>query len=125
MASVLFVDDDVDLRDVMQVSIGRISNHSCLAVGSFAEVQQERAQVLDCELAILDINLGKDNPSGLHVFGWLRLNGFKGTIVFLTGHGAHDPRVIEAAKFIRAKVYPKPVTGEILRQILSEMEGDS
>jgi len=118
MLTMLFVDDDVDLREVMKVSIAKLG-HQCLTAASLSEVQQSKDAVLKCSIAILDINLGSQAPSGLHVFGWLRLNGFRGDIVFLTGHAGDDPRVMEAAKFLRARIYSKPISPGLLSEILS------
>jgi DNA-binding NtrC family response regulator len=108
--SLLFVDDDPDMRDTMQGVAESLGIARCVVAGSLAEVKALGADALACRLAILDVNLGWDEPSGLDVESWLRGESFTGTIVFLTGHGNSDPRVREAAQKSHARVLLKPVS---------------
>ncbi len=108
-ARVLFVDDDPDMRDSMAAVAAHLGIERCLVAGSLAEVVAMRTEVLDCTLAILDVNLGWNEPSGIDVERWLRHEHFAGTIVFLTGHGNDDPHVREATRTGRARVLLKPI----------------
>ena len=108
--TVLFVDDDEDLREVMQEILARLGVRRIVAAGSLSDVKIRRDEVLDCQLAILDINLGTNQPSGVNVYEWLEREGFAGRIIFLTGHASNDPRVREAASLNNAYVASKPLS---------------
>src|SRR5688572_25259145 len=96
--SLLFVDDDVDLQDTVQDAVRLIGIDRVVTVGSLAELERRHADALSCSLAILDINLGADLPSGIDVHRWLMNARYAGAVAFLTGHGADDPRVQQAAQ---------------------------
>ncbi|HLU68666.1 MAG TPA: response regulator [Kofleriaceae bacterium] len=119
MACVLVVEDDSDLREVIAILIAE-AGADCISCGSLAEVQAELDAVLTCHLAILDVNLGPEQPSGVDVFHWLRAHGFRGDIIFLTGHGSTDPRVIEAANLPGAQLLSKPIGAAKLVQLASQ-----
>lgn len=108
--TVLFVDDDEDLREVMQEILARLGVRRVVTAGSLSEVQLRRDDALQCQLAILDINLGTNQPSGVNVYEWLEREGFAGRIIFLTGHASNDPRVREAASLNDAYVASKPLS---------------
>jgi DNA-binding NarL/FixJ family response regulator len=81
----------------------------CLGAASLAEVEAHRAAALACAVAILDINLGADAPSGIDVYEWLRCFHFAGKVVFLTGHGANDPSVRKASSIAATRTLAKPI----------------
>lgn len=116
--AVLFVDDDEDLREVMHDILGRIGIGRVITAGSLRDVQSVRDEALGCEVAIIDINLGSDQPSGVTVFEWLEREGFTGRVVFLTGHASNDPRVKQAASVANSVVAAKPLTVGELRKLL-------
>jgi hypothetical protein len=70
-------------------------------------------KVLNCTLAILDVNLGAGNPSGVDAYRWLKQERFVGRVVFLTGH-THRPQPIDPDLTI---IY-KPASIEGLRAVL-------
>src|SRR5688572_10733834 len=108
--TVLIVDDDEDLREVLSQLLLVEGVRCCVAAASLAEVQANGERALAAALAILDVNLGDEQPSGVEVCRWLRDNGFAAPIVFLTGHGATEPRVVEASKVPRTRVLEKPIS---------------
>ena len=67
---------------------------------------------------ILDINLGPDRRSGIDAYAWLRRQGYKGRIVFLTGHANNHPLVVEAQRIGDAEIYSKPIEPDRLRSIV-------
>jgi FixJ family two-component response regulator len=69
-------------------------------------------------LAILDINLGEGQPSGLDAYHWLRESGFEGKIVFLTGHARSHPLVSQARQAGKVVILEKPTTMERLLSML-------
>jgi FixJ family two-component response regulator len=115
---ILFVDDDADLRLIFSTLVTRSTGRNCLSLAGVDEMRANRDFVLNAALAILDINLGPDKPSGLDAYGWLRAEGFRGKIVFLTGHGAEHPLVERAARKGEALVYHKPLTAQQINDIV-------
>lgn len=119
--AVLFVDDDEDLREVMRDILVRIGVQRVFTAGSLRDVQGMRDDALACQVAIIDINLGANQPSGVGVFEWLEREGFAGRIVFLTGHASNDPRVREAASVAGSVIAAKPLTVSELQKLLGAM----
>jgi FixJ family two-component response regulator len=106
---VLFVEDDHDLRETFVELVTVILERRCVGVGSYQEVVALGNGVLACAAAILDINLGPGQPSGIDAYQWLRNNGYTGRIVFLTGHASSHPLVVEAMRIGDAEIFSKPI----------------
>ena len=115
---VLVVDDDADLVDLLGLLLVEAGAERCVLAHSLDEVTSQREDALGCELAILDINLGAGRPSGLAVHRWLRECGFKGRIVFLTGHAHGHALVQAAARAPDAQVVAKPLRADDLTRLL-------
>lgn len=118
MDAVLFVDDDEDLREVMRDILKAVGVRRIVTAGSLREVKVLRDDAVGCELAIIDINLGPGEPSGIAIYEWLEQQGFRGEVVFLTGHAANDPRVQEAANLAGSAVASKPLSVAELRDLI-------
>ena len=119
--TILVMDDDIDLLEVLQETLVTLCNvNQVITATSMDSVQQQKDKILNCELAILDVNLGAERPSGVNVAQGLRDNGFKGKIVFLTGHAVSDPEVLAATRMPNTKVVAKPIG---LQQLLGFVEG--
>jgi CheY-like chemotaxis protein len=114
---VLVVDDDEDLREVLSALFLELGAGGCITWGSLAEIERDAVNVLACTLAVLDVNLGEGQPTGVEVCAWLRARKFEGRVVFLTGHAAHDPRVIEASRQPGTQVLSKPVNFEVIEAL--------
>lgn len=113
MARVLIVEDDHDLAEVeheLLVAAGAM----CVVVHSLAEAQLAEDDVLRCDTAIIDVNLGLGQPSGVDVHAWLRSRGFIGRVVFLTGHARTHPLVRQAATTPGTTILAKPVSAHQL-----------
>src|SRR5262249_2338529 len=121
---VLLVDDDDDLRMVMQDLMAYMGVRSCVSAASLEGVKRQESAVLRCNLAILDINLGEGQPTGVQVHDWLKQKGFAGRIVFFTGHAADDPRVVEATR-MGSQVLSKPLEIAKLARLLESVGGTS
>ncbi len=117
---VLFVEDSDDLRETLVELITVVVGLRCIGAASYQEVVALGNTVLGCSAAILDINLGPGQPSGIDVYQWLRRVGYSKRIVFLTGHASTHPLVIEAARIGDAEILCKPVD---LDQIRLMVEG--
>ncbi len=98
-----------------------LDGHSCVTAASLEDLQAREREVMGCDLALLDINLGSDQPSGVEACEWLIRRGFEGRIVFLTGHGTTHPLVVEAAKVARAQVITKPLPTRALLALAREI----
>jgi DNA-binding NtrC family response regulator len=118
--SVLFVDDDADLRDVMRETLTRLGVSTVVTAGSLQDVEGDRDAALACELAFLDLNLGEGEPNGINVYEWLEHEHFAGHVVFLTGHGNNDPRVRTVAGLGGSQVASKPITIAKLKTLIGD-----
>jgi FixJ family two-component response regulator len=121
--SVLIIDDDRDLREAMRDILGHLGVDSCVLAASLEEVERAQDAVLGCRLAIVDINLGPRQPTGVDVVRWLQDRKFPGKIVFLTGHGQGDPRVMAAAEMAGTRLLSKPINAKILMGLVEEARG--
>jgi DNA-binding NtrC family response regulator len=119
LENVLLVDDDEDLRAAMDEVLRRLGVQRLVEASSLRDVEDQRDEALSCQLALVDINLGYGEPTGINVFEWLEREGFAGRVVFLTGHGSKDPRVQHAASLAGSEVASKPVTTAKLRDMIA------
>lgn len=115
---VLYVEDDDDLREVVVELVTVSLEHRCVGVGSYEELVAREEEALRCGVAILDINLGPSQRSGMDAYAWLRDKGYTGRIVFLTGHASTHPLVVEAKRIGDAEIYSKPIDPDRLRSIV-------
>ncbi|MCL2725390.1 MAG: response regulator [Polyangiaceae bacterium] len=118
MGPVLVVDDDADLVDVMTIFL-EDAGILCLPAHSLAEVEAYGVRVLGSPFALLDVNLGQGQPSGLDVAAYLRSMDFQGHIVFITGH-AQDHPLVRQALGPRGLVLSKPVDTKALLKIITD-----
>jgi len=121
---VIVLDDDDDLLTTMSELVQLVTGRPCVAAHSLAELEARRDEVLACDDAILDINLGPKQPSGLDAYTWLKQQRFGGRIVFLTGHARSHPLVARAARLDGVFVYQKPIDTDDLLRILGERPVD-
>ena len=119
-SDVLFLDDDEDLRATFTDLVRTVFERECHGCGSEYDMIKLGDRALHCGVAILDINLGPQSPSGIDAYGWLRKHGFDGRIVFLTGHAASHPLVVEASRLGDAEVVGKPVSLDALTSLLED-----
>ena len=117
---VLFLEDNDDLRQTFVELITILHERRCVGVSSYDEVVALGPKVLACDAAILDINLGPNEPSGIDAYKWLRDTGYPGRVIFLTGHASTHPLVIEAARIGDAEVLSKPIDPDQIESIVEE-----
>jgi FixJ family two-component response regulator len=115
---VLFVEDNDDLRELFGELIPFMLERQCVGVASYEELVALGEEALGCGVAILDINLGPNRPSGIDAYTWLRGSGYTGRIVFLTGHASNHPLVVEAQRIGDAEIFSKPIEPERLRSVV-------
>jgi ActR/RegA family two-component response regulator len=118
---VLLLDDDNDLLDSVAELIEISAERRVWKARSLAEVIALEDQALGCELAIVDINLGPNVPSGLEVLRWLTKRRFAGQFVLLTGHAPGFPLVDQALKLADVKVLSKPLSCDKLLSLLEHL----
>ena len=115
------LDDDADLLEIL-AELLQEHGCRCLLARSLAELQALAPEVLAADVAVLDINLGSGEPTGIDAYDWLMSEGFGGRLLFLTGHAHAHPLVARAERLRRAAVLDKPLDGKIL---LDRILGDS
>jgi FixJ family two-component response regulator len=116
--SVLIVDDDEDLRVTLADVMSELCHVDCVALPDVAAMIRDGDRALSCSLAILDVNLGVGQPSGLDAQEWLTKHGFHGRIVLLTGHARTHPLVRKALESGTAQVLQKPTSIKVLQHLL-------
>jgi response regulator of citrate/malate metabolism len=117
---VVVLEDDDDLRETMAEFLGLSTGADCVGAASVADLKAHSTDVLNSNLALLDINLGANEPSGIDAYRWLRENGYTGRIVFLTGHAGGHPLVDEARRVGGAALLIKPVPFNSLTALVLE-----
>ena len=118
MGGVLVLDDDEDLLATLCELIHLLTGRHCVAARSLAELVALGDAALVCGDAILDINLGPSQPSGLEAFAWLKQKSYGGRIRFLTGHARSHPMVARAGTLDGVEVHQKPLETLELRRML-------
>lgn len=109
LSTVLFLEDDIDLADSYREVLEVLLNKKVVLAHSLEELVSKRAQVFQCDIAFLDINLGVGRPNGLDAFEWLKKEKFQGLIYFLTGHAMSHPLVKRALEMGAREVLSKPM----------------
>jgi FixJ family two-component response regulator len=115
---VVLLDDDDDLRDSVADLLRILCGKECVGVRSVADLIEQRAVALTADLAILDVNLGEGEPSGIDAYEWLLRERFDGRIVFLTGHARSHPLVERASHLGQARIFGKPIETRDLRALV-------
>ena len=105
---VFVLDDDESLRTMLGTYLEISGRCTVYAMASVRELERHLADLPHLFAAILDINLGPAEPTGLDAYQWLRSHGFAGRIIFLTGHARSHPLVQEAYLTGDAIVLEKP-----------------
>ncbi len=118
--TVLVVDDNPDLLEVLGILMdGEGIRH--LEARSLEEVKELGPRLGDVTLAIVDINLGPTEPSGLDVGSWLRQQRLACRIVFLTGH-APESHLVRQAAINSDRVLGKPVPSSVLLRLAKGLD---
>ena len=123
MTAVL-LDDDADLLEILAELLEERQCH-CLLARSVSELKALGPQVLAADVAVLDINLGSGQPSGLDAYDWLESQDFAGRLFFLTGHAHAHPLVARAERLRGTQVLDKPLDDQMLLDTIIESSGDA
>lgn len=108
------MEDDRDLAWTYEQLISSLPGFTSVVVHSFSALKNQRDAVLSCGVALLDINLGEGEPSGIDAYQWLLGEKFQGNVIFITGHACSHPVVVRAVAVGAVKLMPKPFNVEVL-----------
>jgi len=127
MRKVVLVDDDENLLGSFADFLETVAGVKCLTFRGLDELAAHKSDVCNGEvdLAILDINLGADQPSGIDIYRWLQNEKFAGKIAFLTGHAGDHPLVKEATTIGDASVFTKPADIPKLLLLVNQQSHES
>ena len=119
-ASITFLEDNEELREVLSEVTKSELGEEALSFSRFDDLVARRTEVLQTKMAILDINLGCDQATGVDVFHWLKDQGYSGKICFLTGHARNHP-MVQAACEIGAEIWSKPMYANALCEAIRKV----
>jgi FixJ family two-component response regulator len=117
---VFVLEDDEDLRTMIASFLENSCRCTVYPMKSLREMEGHLEDLPHLFAAIVDINLGPAEPTGIDAYRWLRSHGFKGRIIFLTGHARSHPVVREAYLIGDAIVLEKPTGIMQLKSALFE-----
>ena len=112
----MVVDDDDVYRGLLAMELERLG-HTVLTAASRAEVQTRLPTDECCEVALLDLRLGRDD--GLDVLRDIRAHSPTTEVVMLTGHGTIDS-AIEAMRLGAFDYLSKPCSMTELQVVLQK-----
>jgi FixJ family two-component response regulator len=118
--SVLILDDDYDLRTTLSDIMHLVCNADCVALPDVASLKKAGSRALACSVAIIDVNLGPGQPSGIDAYHYLKSRGYTGRIVFLTGHAGASLMVKDAVGDGTAELVQKPASIRTLCRFIEE-----
>jgi len=105
MDTILLVEDDTILREVLQDSLSDLG-HSCLAVGTLERAQQV-LQEHHWDLVITDVNLSPGaQKEGLEIARWLKDHAAHTRVVLMSG--SERSEMERSAAALGALFLPKP-----------------
>jgi DNA-binding response OmpR family regulator len=106
---VLLLEDDADELELLAMALTLVCGCECVCARSYAELMQLTDSALGSTVALLDVNLGPQQPSGIDAYRWLRDQHYRGRVCFLTGHARSHPLVAQALAVGDAQLVEKPI----------------
>lgn len=114
-ASVLLIDDDVDVRDAL-VRLLRSEGWNATAFASAQDfLSQSPFNGIGC--IVLDVRMPGITGPQLHV--WMREHGMSLPVIYLSGH-CDVPMSVQAMKLGATDVLEKPADADVLLQAISD-----
>jgi FixJ family two-component response regulator len=117
--TVLLLEDDADQLEVLALALSLVCGRECVRARSYDELVRAANAALSSVVALLDVNLGPQQPSGIDAYHWLREKKYAGRICFLTGHARSHPLVAQALAAGDAKLVEKPISTDQLCALVS------
>lgn len=115
---VLLLEDDADQLEMLAMALSLICGRECVRARSYADLTSLADEALGCAVALLDVNLGAHQPSGLDAYLWLRDHQYRGRVCFLTGHAHSHPLVMRALATGDARLVEKPIGSDCLCELV-------
>ena len=109
VGKVLLLEDDADQLEMLAMALSIVCGRDCLLARSYKELVTAADAALSSSMALLDVNLGPQQPSGIDAYHWLREKNYRGRICFLTGHARSHPLVAKALAAGDAELVEKPI----------------
>jgi DNA-binding NtrC family response regulator len=119
MKRVLLLDDDIDLCTILVEIIIDLGAPKCVCVHSVEDLQKIPNINSEFDIALLDVNLGLDAPSGFDAYDWLVQNNYRGEVAFFTGHSRTNPQVQRALEIPHAILLEKPANVSDIERLIS------
>jgi DNA-binding NtrC family response regulator len=123
VGKVLLIEDDPDQLEMLAMALSLVCGRECVRARSYAELTGLADAALGCAIALLDVNLGARQPSGLDAYRWLRNHEYRGRVCFLTGHARSHPLVAQALAMGDACLVEKPIGTERLCELIARESG--
>ena len=115
----ILLDDDKDLCTVLSEIIVDLGSPHCVTVNSLEELKKLESKIFDYDIALLDVNLGDDKPTGIDAYNWMLEKGFKGKFAFFTGHARSNPLVKVAIEIPNVTLLEKPANLAEISELIS------
>jgi len=112
--SVLIIDDEPDIRELLEITISRMGLHT-IAVGNVRDAIQALSQNENINLCLTDIKL--PDGSGLEIVRHIQQNAMCTAVAVLTAYGSTE-LAVEALKAGAFDFINKPVSVEQLRSLV-------
>ena len=112
--TVLLLEDDADQLEMLALALSLVCGRDSVRARSYAELVKISEVALGSAVALLDVNLGPQQPSGIDAYHWLREQKYRGRIWFLTGHARSHPLVAKALAAGDVQLVEKPISTDQL-----------
>lgn len=90
MRRFVILEDDPDLRTSLCELLLVSGAESCVGAASLEELQEHADEALRADVALLDVHLGENRPTGVDAHSWLLSRGFAGQAIYLTAHRTEE-----------------------------------
>lgn len=120
MKKILLLDDNKELCTLMTAMFRELGDHDISCFNSYAEMVVLKSHQINFDIAFLDVNLGVNVPSGIDAFDWLINSGYKGRIIFFTGHARSYPLLKKSMEYPNVRLLEKPADIEKIQAQLDD-----
>jgi FixJ family two-component response regulator len=118
--TVLLLEDDADQLEMLSMALSLVCGRDSVRARSYDELMKLGVSALESAVALLDVNLGPRQPSGIDAYHWLREQKYRGRICFLTGHARSHPLVAQALAAGDAQLIEKPISTAQLCELVAQ-----
>jgi FixJ family two-component response regulator len=120
VGTVLLLEDDADQLEMLSMALSLVCGCESVRARSYDELMKIESAALGSVVALLDVNLGPRQPSGIDAYHWLRDHKYRGRICFLTGHARSHPLVAQALAAGDAQLIEKPISTDQLCALVAQ-----